>query len=160
MDQTFHKSLNSPLLISLRRLKQLNNLDEMALLLATQPHNFEGKSIQGYHAVTRGWYLNEIVRRIDPLHRTIGKIIREDIMPHIPGFEFYLGLPEDLEHRVSPLVNYPVLRSIAKYIAEPLPPLMASLLFSPSSISRKSLLGSSPKQMRMVKKKKWGGGGG
>jgi len=34
---------------------------------------------RAYHALTRGWVLNEIVRRVDPEKRTIGEIIVSDI---------------------------------------------------------------------------------
>ena len=32
-----------------------------------------------YHAFTRGWILNEIIRRIDPKHRTMDEIFREEV---------------------------------------------------------------------------------
>ena len=32
-----------------------------------------------YHALTRGWIVNELFRRIDPAGRTIGEFLREDI---------------------------------------------------------------------------------
>lgn len=32
-----------------------------------------------YHAVTRGWIVNELFRRIDPAGRTIGEFLRQDI---------------------------------------------------------------------------------
>ena len=32
-----------------------------------------------YHAVTRGWVVNELFRRVDPAGRTIGEFLREDI---------------------------------------------------------------------------------
>ena len=34
---------------------------------------------RAYHALTRGWVLNEVVRRVDPEHRTIGEIIQAEI---------------------------------------------------------------------------------
>ena len=34
---------------------------------------------RAYHSLTRGWILNEIVRRVDPNHRTIGEIVENDI---------------------------------------------------------------------------------
>ena len=34
---------------------------------------------RAYHAFTRGWILNEIVRRVDPQTRTIGEIIENEI---------------------------------------------------------------------------------
>ena len=32
-----------------------------------------------YHMFTRGWILNEIFRRVDPAHRTIGECLQEEI---------------------------------------------------------------------------------
>jgi CubicO group peptidase (beta-lactamase class C family) len=32
-----------------------------------------------YHAITRGWIVNEVFRRVDPAGRTIGEFLREDI---------------------------------------------------------------------------------
>jgi len=37
------------------------------------------KNIRSYHAVTRGFIINEIVRRVDPKKRTIGEFVREEI---------------------------------------------------------------------------------
>ena len=34
---------------------------------------------RAYHALSRGWILNEVVRRVDPQQRTIGEIIENDI---------------------------------------------------------------------------------
>ena len=34
---------------------------------------------RAYHAFTRGWILNEIVRRVDPKNRTIGEIVENEI---------------------------------------------------------------------------------
>ena len=53
----------------------------------------ENIGIRNYHAWTRGWLLNEIVRRVDPKHRTIGEFCRDEIC--IPlNVDFYIGLSE------------------------------------------------------------------
>jgi CubicO group peptidase (beta-lactamase class C family) len=44
-----------------------------------QKFRADGGSAREYHAVTRGWIVNEIFRRIDPAGRTIGEFLREDI---------------------------------------------------------------------------------
>ena len=36
-------------------------------------------SYRSYHSVSRGWIINEIVRRVDQENRTIGEIVRQDI---------------------------------------------------------------------------------
>jgi CubicO group peptidase (beta-lactamase class C family) len=99
-------------------LKDLQDLDSMAVLLASQPHNFNGTMVQGYHAVTRGWYLNELVRRVDVKGRSMGQLIREELNPMF-DVEFYLGIPIEHEPRISPLHGVPVLRSIASIIPNP-----------------------------------------
>ncbi|CAF3934433.1 unnamed protein product [Rotaria sordida] len=58
---------------------------------------------QGYHALTYGWLAGELIRRVDPQKRTIGEFIREEIADPIQT-EFYIGLPQEFEQRVSPLI--------------------------------------------------------
>ncbi|MFT5693215.1 MAG: CubicO group peptidase (beta-lactamase class C family) [Oceanicoccus sp.] len=58
-----------------------------------------------YHAVTRGWIVNEVFRRIDPTGRTIGEFLREDISGPLEA-DVIIGVKEDELHRVvkvSPL---------------------------------------------------------
>ena len=57
-------------------------------------------STHGYHAMTFGWLAGELVRRVDG--RNIGRFIAEEIANPL-GVEIYVGLPEHLEPRVSPL---------------------------------------------------------
>ncbi|CAG8451629.1 7481_t:CDS:2 [Cetraspora pellucida] len=76
------------------------DLDKLAKVLAAQPHLFDGVPNRAYHAATRGWYLNEVVRRVDPKHRTIGKIISEEILTQY-DLEFYISLPPSLISRVA-----------------------------------------------------------
>ena len=45
----------------------------------TYPHWEKYGSKCEYHAFTRGWILNEIIRRIDPKHRTMDEILREEV---------------------------------------------------------------------------------
>ena len=69
-------------------------------------------SKRAYHAMTRGLILNEIVRRVDPMERTIGEIIREDLK--IPGIR--CGLNEDeltlIAHQRQPPLSWTVFYSL------------------------------------------------
>ncbi|KAG0307904.1 hypothetical protein BGZ98_009470 [Dissophora globulifera] len=81
--------------------------------LARKAHLFNGEKTRAYHALSRGWYLNEIVRRVDPKGRTISQIVEEDIMSAYPDTEFYYSkLPNtsDWEERLSVMHDYPLLR--------------------------------------------------
>jgi CubicO group peptidase (beta-lactamase class C family) len=57
-----------------------------------------------YHSFTRGWVVNEIVRRVDPQGRTLGEIIRDDICGplHVDAF---IGLTDAEVPRVFPIEN-------------------------------------------------------
>ncbi|EJW79612.1 beta-lactamase, partial [Wuchereria bancrofti] len=59
----------------------------------------------GYHALTFGWLLDQIVRRVDPLKRGIGQFYREEIQKYMDDKDFYLGLPRDKHHRVARIVQ-------------------------------------------------------
>ena len=61
---------------------------------------------QAYHAITLGFYENELVRRIDPRHRTIGQVLHEDIAtPLGVGDEVYIGTPSSVpDERLAALV--------------------------------------------------------
>ena len=57
-----------------------------------------------YHAMTRGWILNEIARRVDPKKRSLGVILKEEFTEKLKiDKECYLGLPLELcDPRVNP----------------------------------------------------------
>lgn len=61
-------------------------------------------STHGYHAVTYGFLAGELVRLVDPAQRSIGQFVQDEISGPLHA-EFYIGLPEELEPRVSPLVG-------------------------------------------------------
>jgi len=53
-----------------------------------------------YHAITRGWILNEVFRRVDPAGRTIGEFLREDISRPLQA-DAFIGLKQEELARVS-----------------------------------------------------------
>ncbi|MBI5087562.1 MAG: beta-lactamase family protein [Actinobacteria bacterium] len=61
----------------------------------------------GYHALTYGWLAGELVRRVDPAHRSIGAFVQDEIAGPV-GAEFYIGLPASLEPRVAPILGEPL----------------------------------------------------
>lgn len=87
--------------------------------LARQRHHFEGKTARAYQAMSRGWYLNEIVRRVDPSNRTIGQIAKEELMRDYPDTELHYSLfdnDQDWEERLAPMFDYPILRIVGRLI--------------------------------------------
>ncbi|HUQ82213.1 MAG TPA: serine hydrolase domain-containing protein [Gemmatimonadaceae bacterium] len=55
---------------------------------------------QAYHAVSRGLYSSELVRRVDAQHRRLGAFFRGEIAEPL-GIDFWIGLPDELAPRVS-----------------------------------------------------------
>ena len=53
-----------------------------------------------YHALTRGWIVNEVFRRVDPAGRTIGEFLREDISQPLNA-DAMIGVEEHELERVS-----------------------------------------------------------
>ncbi|KAJ3100904.1 hypothetical protein HDU97_001844 [Phlyctochytrium planicorne] len=133
-------------------LDDIGDLDRLAKILEAQPHNFDGRGVQGYAGITRGWYLNELIRRAHPKRRTIGQILRHEIMPLLDDVEFYVGLPLHLEHRISHLIAPPALPSLIKIFTPNLlqknPPSPAvRAVINPMSITHKALRASAPQVM-------------
>ena len=58
-----------------------------------------------YHAVTRGWIVNEIFRRVDPAGRTIGEFMAEQIAAPL-GADVYLGVEDEHLQRIVGLHTF------------------------------------------------------
>jgi CubicO group peptidase (beta-lactamase class C family) len=58
----------------------------------------------GYHAVTFGWLVGEVVRRIDG--RSLGRYLREEVAGPL-GADFHVGLPDALHARVAEMGPIP-----------------------------------------------------
>ena len=54
----------------------------------------------GYHALTFGWLVGEVVRRVSG--RSLGRFFRDEIAEPL-GLDFWIGLPEEHEPRVAAL---------------------------------------------------------
>ncbi|KAF8941279.1 hypothetical protein BGZ47_007438 [Haplosporangium gracile] len=97
----------------------LGDEEKFSERLARQPHVFDGKPTRAYHAITRGWFLNEIVKRVDHKGRTIGQIAQQDLMTDYEDLElYYAKLPKesDWEERLSPMHDYPLLRLLGRLV--------------------------------------------
>src|SRR4030095_1439437 len=55
------------------------DLDRLSEVLARQKPAWEPGMRQGYHAVTLGFYEGELIRRIDPKHRSLGRFFQDEI---------------------------------------------------------------------------------
>jgi CubicO group peptidase (beta-lactamase class C family) len=73
--------------------------------LAAQPPNWTPGTRHGYHAVTFGWLLGEVLRRVSG--RSVGTFFREEVAEPL-GLDWWIGLPASREWRVAPLLPAPM----------------------------------------------------
>ena len=94
----FDTSLNAK---DLHREQIRNNAIGRVIESQTQNFRAAGKeNAREYHALTRGWVVNEIFRRVDPEQRTIGEFLRDDIAGPL-GVDAMIGVPEEDLPRIA-----------------------------------------------------------
>ncbi|HZA35869.1 MAG TPA: serine hydrolase domain-containing protein [Vicinamibacterales bacterium] len=69
------------------------DLDRLAVVLARQKPAWEPGTRQAYHGITLGFYESELLRRIDPRHRSLGQFFQEEIASPL-GLDVYIRLPD------------------------------------------------------------------
>ena len=72
-----------------------------AALAATEPWWTPGEK-HGYHPVTYGFLVGEVIRRASG--KTVGQLFREDVAEPL-GADFHIGLPESEHGRVSDMIG-------------------------------------------------------
>ncbi len=71
------------------------DLDRLAVVLARQKPAWEPGSRQAYHALTLGFYEAELLRRVDPQHRSLGQFFQDEIASRL-GEAVYIRLPDTI----------------------------------------------------------------
>ena len=84
-------------------LEQALDWDTVTAAVADTAPRWPIGSAHGYHALTYGWLAGELVRRVDPEGRSFGAFVQDEIVRPL-GVELWIGLPEDHEPRVSPMI--------------------------------------------------------
>jgi CubicO group peptidase (beta-lactamase class C family) len=79
------------------------DLDRLAAIMARQRPAWPPGERQAYHAISLGFYESELLRRIDPEHRSLGRFFREEIAMPL-GLDFHIGTPSSIpDERFAPL---------------------------------------------------------
>ena len=73
----------------------VTDLDRLAIVLAGQKPAWEPGTRQGYHGITLGFYESELLRRIDPEHRSLGVFFQDEIADAL-GLDVFIRLPESI----------------------------------------------------------------
>ena len=71
------------------------DLDRLAAVLARQKPAWEPGTRQAYHAMTLGFYEGELLRRVDPQHRSLGQFFEDEIAAPLRE-NVYIRLPETI----------------------------------------------------------------
>ena len=82
----------------------LYDWDKVTALLAAQAPYWAPGSAPGYHALTQGYLVGEVIRRITG--RTLGTVFRQEIAEPL-GADFHIGLPASEDGRVADLIAPP-----------------------------------------------------
>jgi CubicO group peptidase (beta-lactamase class C family) len=79
--------------------------DPVVQALAAQAPFWEPGSAHGYHALTFGWLVGEVIRRVTG--SSVGAMVAERIAGPL-SLDLWIGLPEEHEPRVAPLRTGPL----------------------------------------------------
>jgi CubicO group peptidase (beta-lactamase class C family) len=91
------------------------DLDRLAVVLARQKPAWEPGARQAYHAISLGFYESELLRRIDPHHRSLGQFFHDEIATPL-GLDFYIRLPESIPNsRLATLAKPKMLAMLFKF---------------------------------------------
>ena len=116
---------------------RLRDLDDVARLLARQKPAWPPGSRHGYHAMTVGFYMQELIRRVDPAHRTLGQFFREEIAEPLQ-LDFHIGLPPEIPDnrlaKVEPLSRWRAMAAVTRST-----PALLKRILAPGSLLRRSL---------------------
>uniref|UniRef100_A0A0R3RPU1 Beta-lactamase domain-containing protein n=1 Tax=Elaeophora elaphi TaxID=1147741 RepID=A0A0R3RPU1_9BILA len=91
----------------------------MSKIFEDQKPNWTPGQEVGYHAITFGWLVDQLVRRIDPEKRSVSQFFKEEIAePH--NLDLIIGAPVELEHRIARLVLGPKFLAAREVIEYPI----------------------------------------
>jgi CubicO group peptidase (beta-lactamase class C family) len=113
------------------------DIDRLAVVLARQKPAYEPGTQQVYHGITLGYYESELLRRVDPKHRSLGQYFHEEIAVPL-GLDFYIRLPEEMPN--SKLAALHEANRTLAIFTVPLSFFLAAM--NPRSAIRRALLGS------------------
>lgn len=107
-----------------------NDWDLMVKLIEETGPAWEPGTRVGYHGLTLGWLVGELLRRVDG--RSIGTFFQEEVAQPL-GLDSWIGLPPEHEHRVARA------RFIATDTPQVLSPQLLRALADPASLISKAM---------------------
>ncbi|HET7543788.1 MAG TPA: serine hydrolase domain-containing protein [Polyangiaceae bacterium] len=90
----------------------VEDLDRLAGIMERQRPAWPPGERQAYHAISLGFYEGELIRRVDPQHRTLGQVFEQEIARPL-GIDFYIRIPDAIpDERIAPLEAPSIVRRI------------------------------------------------
>ncbi|CAD5209566.1 unnamed protein product [Bursaphelenchus okinawaensis] len=97
----------------------LNNPEKISEIIENEYPKYPPGSHVGYHPVTYGWIVDQIVGRVDEKHRSLGQFYREEVQNKLEDCDYYLGLPASESHRVARLTLPDIWQRIQEFLHNP-----------------------------------------
>jgi CubicO group peptidase (beta-lactamase class C family) len=120
-------------------IEKLRDLDYMADLLARQQPAWPPGTRHGYHTMTLGLYMQQLIRRVDPAHRSLGRFFHDEIAVPL-GLDFHIGLPPGIpDERLARVKTLNRWRGLLALRYTPLA--MTMKMIAPNSLLRRSFMG-------------------
>uniref|UniRef100_A0AC34RH47 Beta-lactamase-related domain-containing protein n=1 Tax=Panagrolaimus sp. JU765 TaxID=591449 RepID=A0AC34RH47_9BILA len=91
---------------------------KMSELFENETPKWEPGTAVGYHALTYGWLVDQIIRRVDPKHRSIGQFFREEFQQPL-GLDLHIGLPKSEAYRVARIRLPSFFQRISEFVHNP-----------------------------------------
>jgi CubicO group peptidase (beta-lactamase class C family) len=85
---------------------RVSDFDLMVQYTAEQAPYWEPGTRTGYHGLTIGWIMGELIRRVSG--KTPGTFLRDEVTAPLGDLDCWIGLPEEHERRVSTTVMFDV----------------------------------------------------
>jgi CubicO group peptidase (beta-lactamase class C family) len=82
------------------------DLDRLAVVLARQKPAWAPGTRQAYHALSLGFYEGELMRRVDPQHRSLGQFFQDEIASVLHE-DVYIRVPEDIANARFAMLSPP-----------------------------------------------------
>ncbi|KAI9268179.1 beta-lactamase/transpeptidase-like protein [Phascolomyces articulosus] len=118
---------------------EAEDTDRFSSILAAQPHNFEGERTRSYHAITYGWYVNEVLKRAanTTIHDTMVNELNK--MYNIEwNFKPY---QQEYDDRIAPFYSGPPIFQMARMVNLMGGPIaFIKVMMNPDQIIHKSMM--------------------
>jgi len=118
-------------------LDALADPDRVAAAIGAQRPAWTPGEQHGYHGISLGWYESELLRRVDPQHRTIGRYFADEIAGPL-GLDFHIGLPDDIPEDQLARLHAPAYAARMLLNIHKLPPAFVRGFLTPGSLTART----------------------